>query len=174
MWLKMCIQTIIMILLTKAQATQNYNQMETSTPMSIDELPSMNIVQYLWMDCPPSLIPYECLTFKIREPSRLEVGLYKTLCGKGPDIRYRASSEIGFVYLGVDNNVCYLMILCQLYRFELRRVQDYVLWIIPDAGIKELTRNETVLMMEDLKYFANSIDATEGEENIGYPICYKN
>lgn len=65
------------------------------------------------------------------------------------------------------------MILCHLYRFELRRVQDYVLWIAPDAGIKELTRNETVLPKEDLINFANSIDVTKGDEDIGHPICYK-
>lgn len=160
------------MLITKAEATQNY-RLEISTPMSVDELPSSNIAQYLWMDCPPSLFPYECLTIDIREPTRLEVYLYKSLCGKGPEIRFRISSGIGFMYLGEDKDVNYLMVFCQLYPFELRRVGDYVLWIVPDAGVKGLTGNKTVLTMEDLRHFANSIDATKGEENIGHPICYK-
>lgn len=153
MWLQTLILTIT--LFTKAQANQNDNLMEKSTLMSIDELPSLNIIQYLWITCPPSLYPYECLTFHVRQPTRLEVTLYKTLCGKGPEIRFRVSSGIDFVYLGEDNNVYYLMVLCQLYPLELRRVQDYVLWSVPDAGIKYLTRNETVLPMEDLINFAN-------------------
>lgn len=164
---------VLTIILLLTQATENYNQIENSTSMSIDELPSLNIMQYLWMKRPPPLFPYECLTFHIREPTRLEVSLYKTLCGKGPKIRFRVLAGIGFVYLGEENNVYYLMAFCQLYRFELRRVQDYVLWIVPDAGIKSLTRNETVLPREDLINFANNIDATKGEEDIGHLICYK-
>lgn len=158
------------MLLTKDVATQN---LETSTPMSLDELPSFNVVQYLWMDSPPPLFPYECFTFNVREPTRLEVGLYKTLCGKGPEIRLRASAGISIVYLGEDNGVYYLMMFCHSYPFEIRRVQGYVLWIVPDTGMKQLTRNETVLSMEDLICFANSIDATKEEENIGHPMCYK-
>lgn len=173
MWVKILILTIVILLLTKTQATINYNQTEISIPMTMEELPSFNIIQYLWMHSPPPLFPYECLTFVVREPTRLEVNLYKTLCGKGPEIRYRVSSGIGFIYLGEENGVYYIMIFCQLYRFELRRVQDYVLWIVPDAGIKELTRNETVLTMEDLSHFANSIDAAKGDEDIGHTICCK-
>lgn len=173
----MCLKSLTLItaiiLLTEVVAAQNCREIETSTPMSIDELPSFNVIQYLWMNSAPPLFPYECLTFDVRKPTRLEVGLYKTLCGKGPEIRLKASSGIGLVYLGEANDVYYLMIFCQLYPFELRRVQDYILWIVPDTGMMQLTRNETVLRMDDLIYFANSIDATKGEENIGHPICYK-
>lgn len=170
---KILILTIVTTsILTTAQATQDCNKIKASTPISIDDLPSLNIVQYLWTNYPPQMPP-ECLTGTIREPTRVEVYIYEALCGKGPEIRFKASSSIGFVYLGEDNDGYYLMILCQMYPFVLRRVQDYVVWIVPDAGFKQLTRNETVLSLEDLKCFANSVDVIKGGEDIGYPICYK-
>lgn len=172
MFLPVVLLTVLFTIVTPlAIRVEGCNATGVSRPIeNLEELIGTTTVLYDYSD---AQIPEPiCVDNVISVPNIQEISAYETVCGKVGDIKLKIRVNLfdlsGFI--SQDNNKTYFRASCQTAEVQLRSVDDYLLWILPELNTILLS-GEAVLSKDELQCVADKVDVTQGRK--GSPICWK-
>lgn len=172
MLLLMVFATMLFTVVTpSAIRVESCNATGVSRPIeNLEQLIGTTKILYMYSDLP--ITGPICVDNVISVPNIQEISAYETVCGKVGDIKLKIKESLfelsGFI--SQDNNKTYIRFGCQTAEVQLRSVDNYVLWVLPELNIIELS-GEAVLSKEELQCVADKVDVTQGMK--GLPICWK-